>query len=100
MVARILMVVAAASLVSVFALATFIPTDMPLGQFLLQQDRGSLQALRAAVAALPSFVWPGIVVPVLLRPTWLAPLMLGIVALGGAISFRTRAPGAGRPRAR
>ncbi len=100
MVARILMVVAAASMVFVFALATFVPSDMSLGQFLLEQDRGSLARLQAVVAPLPSYVWSGIIVPVLLRPAWLPPLMLGIVALGGAISFRPRTPTQRRPRIR
>ena len=100
MVARVLMVIAAAMLVAGFAIATFVPPDLPLGQFLLQQDHGSLARLRLAVAGLPQFVWPAIVMPLLLRPVWLLPLMVGIVALGGAISLRPRTPTQRRPRIR
>ena len=100
MVARVLMVIAAAMLVAGFAIATFVPPDLPLGQFLLQQDHGSLARLRTAVAGLPHFVWPALVMPLLLRPVWLLPLMVGIVALGGAISLRPRTPTQRRPRIR
>ncbi len=100
MVARVLMVVAAALMVIGFAVATFVPPDMPLGQFLLEQDHGSVAQLRAVMTMLPAFVWTGIVVPLLLRPAWLLPLMLGIVAAGGAISLRPRTPTQRRPRIR
>ena len=100
MVARVLMVIAAALMVICFAVATFVPPDMPLGQFLLAQDHASVARLRAATLTMPSFVWTGIVAPVLLRPAWLPPLMLGIVALGGAISLRPRGPAQRRPRIR
>lgn len=97
MVARVLMVLAAALMVIGFAVATFVPPDMPLGQFLLQQDHGSVARLRAATLPMPGFVWTGIVVPMLLRPAWLPPLMLAIVALGGAITLRPRASVPRRP---
>lgn len=100
MIARVLMVVAAAFMVIGFAVATFVPPDMPLGQFLLERDHGSVARLRAATMAMPAFVWTGMVVPVLLRPAWLSPLMLGIVALGGAITLRPRTPAQRRPRIR
>lgn len=100
MLARVLMVIAAVMLVAGFAIATFVPPDLPLGQFLLQQDHSSLARLRTAVAMLPRFVWPSIVMPLLLRPVWLLPLMVGIVALGGAISLRPRTPPQRRPRIR
>ena len=100
MVARVLMVMAAALMVIGFAFALFVPPDMPLGQFLLTQDHASLARLRAATMTMPGFVWSGIVVPVLLRPAWLPPLMLGIVALGGAITLRPRAPVPRHPRIR
>ena len=100
MVSRVLMVVAAAMLVVGFTIATFVPPDLPLGQFMLQQDHGSLVRMRAAFATLPNFVWPVLVMPLLQRPVWLLPLMVGIVALGGAISARPRTPPQRRPRSR
>lgn len=98
---RVMVVIAAASLVGGFAIATFVPPDMPLGQVLLQEDHASVARLHATVlASFPRFVWESVVLPLLMRPAWLSPVMLGIVACGLAISFRPRAAPPKRPRMR
>ena len=88
---RVLTVLAAMCLVAAFALAILIPPLMPLGQVMLDADRDALSALQHAVSTrLAPAVWSGVVFPCLERPSWLLPMMFGIVFGGLAASFRPR----------
>ncbi len=95
---RIFTVLAAASLVAAFALATVIPPLMPLGQVLLDADRHILVALQASVTDLSADAWSGVAMPCLERPAWLLPAMVGIVFAGLALSTRPRRAGHKRRR--
>ena len=96
---RLFTVLAAASLVGAFALATIIPPLMPLGEVLLEADRHVLVALQAFVTVhLSAGAWTGVAVPWLERPAWLLPAMVGIVFAGLALSTRPRRAGHKRRR--
>ncbi len=86
---RIFTVLACAALVAAFALASLLPPDLPLGQALLDLDARSLIGLRDDLGA-HGFAWADLVAPVLARPVWVPPAMIGIVFAGLAISFRPR----------
>ena len=89
---RILAMIACFLLVASFALATLMPPDLPLGQALLGLDRASLASLHALVVHHASLgLWQAIGVPILQRPSWMLPAMLGIVFGGLSLSFRPRA---------
>ncbi len=89
---RILAVLAAALLVSAVALATLSPPDMPLGQFLLLADHDAVSRVQFFVERVSShWLWTWGFVPLLVRPTWLVPAMLGIVCAGVSMSLASRA---------
>jgi len=86
--AKILAAVGAAFLVAGFALASLFPPFTSLSQLLMMLDDKWLLAVdhieRTGVSL---FLWTNIVVPLLMRPGWLVPTMLGLVFVGGAVSF-------------
>ena len=97
---RIMAIIAAASLVLAFALATSLPPDTPLIQAVAMADQGWLTAVQDTIRQhAPEWVWTNVAVPLLLRPVWLAPTGLAIVAGGVAITLSTR-QGTARSRRR
>ena len=98
MASRILAVLAAAFLVVAFALATMLPPDLPLGQALAMVNHGWLVSFQDAIRInLSEWAWLNMVVPLLVRPVWLAPLALGLVAGGASLTLSSRR-GPARPR--
>ena len=72
--ARILSVLAAAFLVTAFAIAAFWPPDTPLRDLLDMVDSGWVPALQAFTHdSLSPWLWANVVMPVLERPGWLPP---------------------------
>ena len=89
--ARILAVIAAASLVTAFALGLLLPPEVTLSQALSAVNHGWLVAVQDAVRInVSEWIWSNLAVPLLVRPVWLAPTALGIVAGGAAITASTR----------
>ncbi len=97
---RILAVLAAVLLVVAFTIAAVFPPDMPLAAGLTMLDHAMLDRWQdLASAYLPAWVWPHIVVPLLVRPAWLLPACFGVVIAGAATSFASSGP-ASRSRRR
>jgi len=61
------------------------PAGIDLGQALLMVEPSILMWIQQHV---PAGVWAGMVAPVLVRPVWLLPAMLGLVA--GAVAWSAR----------
>ena len=96
---RAFAIVACAFLVASFALATLLPPDLPLGQALLSIDPHVLEAARDAVRRdLSPALWADILVPVLMRPAWVVPAMLGTVLGGVSLTLRPQKPAPTRRR--
>jgi hypothetical protein len=75
----------AASLVVSFALAIILRPLMSLGQLIMSIDQPFLMALDAAPRSGANlWLWGHIAVPLLVRPAWMLPTMLGIILIGGA----------------
>ena len=88
---RILAVVSAAFLVLAFALAIMLPPAMPLIQAIAVANHDWLVAFQDLVRQRVSeWVWLNMAVPMLLRPVWLMPAALSMLAGGAAISLSTR----------
>ena len=88
---RILTILAAATLVGSFAIATLVPPLEPLGQVLLQIDHDAMATLHAAIVThVSAGAWTDIAAPCLERPAWLLPAMLGIVLGGLALTTRPK----------
>ncbi|MBV9654796.1 MAG: hypothetical protein JOZ42_09565 [Acetobacteraceae bacterium] len=88
---RILAVLAAILLVGAVALATLSPPDMPLGQLLFLANHDALQNAEAVIDHYAShWLWSWACVPLLVRPTWLLPAMLGILCAGLSTSLASR----------
>jgi hypothetical protein len=83
--AKIMAGIGAVSLVASFALATLLRPFLSLGQLIMSIDQSMLQALDQAERTGASlWLWGNIAVPLLLRPSWMLPAMLGIVCVGAA----------------
>ncbi len=80
---RILAILSAAALVGAVAVALLGPSGMSLGQALLGIDDRMLDVLRSAVERVfAPWMWTEVVLPVLVRPAWLAPAALGLICAG------------------
>src|SRR5271166_4993001 len=95
-VSRIFAVVAAIFFVAAVATAMLAPPAMPLGHvlFALDQDLGTrmMYGLQDAMRnKLPEWLSSWVISPVLLRPAWLLPATIGLVAAGLSLSFPSRA---------
>jgi len=89
---RTLTVLAAAAFVAAFALATLFSPLTTLAQVVARDDPHTLYAVHDFVVAHSSaWVWTNLVLPVLLRPSWLLPVFLGVVFGGGATTIASRA---------
>lgn len=77
--------IGALSLVASFALATLLRPFLSLGQLIMSIDQSMLQALdRAERTGASLWLWGNVAVPLLLRPAWMLPAMIGIVCVGAA----------------
>ena len=91
-ISRIFAVIAAIFLVGAVALAMLAPPAMPLGHVLFAVDRSWMDTLQDAMRHdLPQWVSQWIISPFLLRPAWLLPASIGLVAAGLSITLSSRA---------
>ncbi len=88
---RVFSVLAAASLVAAFALATLLPPPITLAQSIALVDARLLyDAHEIVVAYGAGWLWGHVLMPLLLRPVWLLPICLGLVFAGGALTLNSR----------
>ena len=86
---RAFAILASIQLVGAFALAILVSPDLPLGRALALLDGGQPEGVRHFFETnLPLWSWTRIALPVLARPAWLLPAMLGVVFGGLAVSVR------------
>lgn len=99
LVERFLAVLAAAFLVLAFALASLFPATMPLSQLISMVDHPALLALQDAIRDhVSEWAWQALFLPVLLRPSWLFPLGLGVVLGGASLTLASRRRSSRSPR--
>ena len=83
----------AVGLVVAFAIAATLPLQMDLGAMLLSMDPHSLDGLhRFILHHVSAGTWTHVLLPFLLRPGWMLPLMVGVVAGGIAFSLNHAGP--------
>lgn len=88
---RILAIVAAVFLVAAVGIATFGAESISLGQALYLLDHDVLDKLPAWFGrTFGDWMWTSMVRPLLLRPAWLVPAALGMIAGGLSISLSNR----------
>jgi hypothetical protein len=88
---RILAVLAAMLLVGAVALAMLGPPGVPLGQVLFMIDHDLMNAAHTFIGThLATWLWDYLVVPLMLRPAWLVPAALGLLAGGMSLSLSIR----------
>jgi hypothetical protein len=88
---RVLAVISALFVVLAFALAIMLPPEMPLIQAIAVIDHGWLVSFQDMVREhVSEWVWVNMAVPVLLRPVWLMPTALALVAAGAAMTLSSR----------
>ncbi len=89
--ARILAVLAAASLVAAFALAALLPPALTLAQLIAMFDAELLYWLHEFVVRHGAgWLWAHALMPLLLRPCWLLPTSIGLIFAGGAMTLNSR----------
>ncbi len=93
---RLFATVAALFLVGAVALAMLAPPDLALGRALFLLDH-RLPASLHGDSAVAAWVWDVLIRPLLVRPAWLLPAAMGLVA--GGVSL-TLGSGAGRGKRR
>ena len=93
--ARLFTVLAAVMGVASVALAALLPIDSALGDALIMARPGAINWLQEHTTP---WLWNNIQIPLLVRPTWLIPVMLGLLFGGAAtsVSLRNAAPSRGR----
>ncbi len=96
---RILAVLAALCLVAAFGLAVLLPPAMSLADLIARIDHSMLLGLQNWMTRnLSEATWRNLVMPLLVRPDWLSPVMLGLVFAGAALTLASR--GVKQPRRR
>ena len=81
--AKIMAAFGALFLVGSFAMATLLRPLMSLGQLIMSIDQPLLMSLdQAPRTGVSLWLWGHIAVPLLLRPAWMLPTMLGVVLVG------------------
>ncbi len=96
---RILAVLAALCLVCAFGLAVLLPPAMSLAELIARIDHSVLLGLQDwTVRNLSEATWRNLALPLLVRPDWLSPFMLGMVFAGIALTLASRAVGQSRRR--
>ncbi len=86
---RIFAVLAAALLVTAFALAALVPDDLDLAQGLALLNHDWLVWLPQHTA---DWMWEWVEKPLLIRPVWLLPAAFGLVCGGAALTLNSRPP--------
>ena len=82
---------AATCFVASFTLALLLPASMPLGTMIARIDHTILVRVQDAIrGSFGDWLWAGVVIPILSRPDWLLPLLLGIVFAGAAVTTASR----------
>ena len=90
---RVLMVLAAVALVVAFGLALLLSPGTSLGAALSRANHQILVTMQDALrSASMGWLWTGLVMPLLARPSWLFPLMVAVLCGGGAFSLASRRP--------
>jgi hypothetical protein len=87
---RIATAAAAAGLVCGFALLSLAPADLTLGTALQRLEPHALPVLHGLSARLAPNAWRDLALPLLVRPAWLLPTAIGLVAGGIALTIRPR----------
>ena len=96
---RVLAVLAAMCLVAAFALANLLPVTLSLTRLISMIDHPMLLALQDGVRDhVSEWAWRVLFLPVLMRPCWLTPLVLGIVLGGAALTAASRRRASRSPR--
>jgi hypothetical protein len=97
---RVFAVLAALFLVAAVALGSILPADEPLSQIIADADSTTLPALQGFLLQhIGAWAWQNAAVPLLVRPTWLLPLALGILCVGAVTTLNWRQTPS-RPRRR
>jgi len=98
---RILAVLAAMFLVGAAALAMLGPPSVPLGQALFMLDHDLMDALHSGIEKhVSAWLWDNLVMPIMLRPAWMAPAAMGLILGGVSLSLSTRKKSAHRSHRR
>ena len=88
---RVLMVLSAVALVGAFGLALLLSPGTSLGAALSRADHQLLVNLQNGLhTASMDWMWTGLVMPLLARPSWLFPLTVAVLCGGGAFSLASR----------
>jgi hypothetical protein len=95
MAARIFAVLAAVFLVAAVGIASLTPLGLTLAQGILMLHSTALEWARAHSAV---WLWTWVELPFLLRPLWLLPACLGVIAAGLALTFNLGKPSPSRRR--
>ena len=75
-------------LVASFALASLLQPFTSLAQLAMMIDDKWMMALdHAERSGVARWMWVNVEVPLLLRPCWLLPTMVGLICVGVAVSF-------------
>jgi hypothetical protein len=90
--ARALAVLAAASFVVAFALATLLPPLTTLAQLVARDDPHVITDLRDFILGhIGAWFWNDIAAALLARPCWMLPVTIGVICAGGATTLASRA---------
>ncbi len=95
MTSRIFAILAAALLVTAFALAALAPEGLNLGQGIAVMDHDWLRWLTQHGAS-AGWLWDWVEKPLLDRPVWLLPAAFGLVCGGAALTFSSGPQGRSR----
>jgi hypothetical protein len=96
---RVLAVLAAVFLVVAFALANLMPITLPFSELMSMMDHAALLALQDGVREhISEWVWRALFLPVLTRPCWLLPLVIGVVLGGVSLTVASRRRASRSPR--
>ena len=98
---RALAVVAAVFLTGAIAIGMLADPGWPLGAALYAVDAGVLEFVQTTLRVhLPQWAWGYGVLPFLVRPAWLLPAFVGMVAGGLCLTLTWRSQQASRSRRR
>lgn len=86
---KVMAAVGAVLLVASFALASLLQPLATLAEVVAMVDDHLLLALESAEHSPPiEWIWTHLAMPVLIRPSWLIPTMLGLVCVGVATTLK------------
>jgi hypothetical protein len=89
---RALAVLAAASFVGAFALATLLPPLTTLAQLVARDDPRVITDIHEFLLAhAGAWFWNDIALALLSRPCWMLPVAVGVLCAGGATTLASRA---------